>query len=132
MALHLQINNIMKKNIVLLDDDLMSLRSLEHILKEWGYNTASYSEYNQAFKEHNFEQVSCVIVDYHLQGDNGISVLQSLKTVNPNISRLLISGYNINENILSQNKSCFDFFLPKPINITKLNIILKKTNKEEK
>ncbi|HOE91431.1 MAG TPA: response regulator [Candidatus Cloacimonadota bacterium] len=122
----------MKKNIVLLDDDLMSLRSLEHTLKEWGYNTVSFSEYNQAFKDHNFEQVNCVIVDYHLQGDNGISVLQSLKTTNPNIRRLLISGYNINESILSQNKSYFDFFLPKPINITKLNTILKKTNKEKK
>ncbi|MDD3501813.1 MAG: response regulator [Candidatus Cloacimonadales bacterium] len=120
------------KNIVLLDDDLMSLRSLEHTLNEWGYNTVSFLEYNKAFREYDFNQANCIIIDYHLQGDNGITILHKLKKAFPKLRKLLISGYNINDMTLKLNKSNFDYYLPKPIDITSLNEILKKTNKEKK
>ena len=122
----------MKRNIVLLDDDLMSLRSLENTLKEWGYNTVSFLEYNQDFSCFDFSLTDCIIVDYHLNGTDGLSVLHILKRLYPNLKSLLISGYTLNHDLLQQNSIFFNQFMAKPINIRQLNEFLEKIQKEEK
>ncbi len=121
----------MKKNIVLLDDDLMSLRSLANTLKEWGYNTTCFQDYNESFITYDFTNTYCCIVDYNLNIRDGIYVLSFLKRKYPDLKRILISGYLINEQILRQNGSMYDFFLAKPINIMQLNEKLLQINKEE-
>ena len=121
----------MKKNIVLLDDDLMSLRSLANTLKEWGYNTTCFQDYNESFITYDFTNTYCCIVDYNLNIRDGIYVLSFLKRKYPELKAILISGYLINEQILRQNGSMYDFFLAKPINIMQLNEKLLQINKEE-
>jgi len=127
--MHIQFG--MKKNIVLLDDDVMSLRSLENTLQEWGYHTVSFLEYSKDFSHFDFNDTCCFIVDYHLNCTDGISVLHVLKKLYPNLKSLLISGYIIDEDTLKQNRTYFSHFMTKPINIRQLNEFLLKIQKEE-
>ncbi len=124
--------NSMKNEIILIDDDLMSLRSLENVLIEWKYQTFAFEKADKNFFKRDFSATFCCIVDYRLNYIDGISVIKNLKIKYPNMICILISGYMIDEHTLNDNQSIINLFLPKPINVSELNLFLNNINKEEK
>lgn len=122
----------MKNSIIVLDDDFMSLRSLEHTLKEWDYNPVCFSEFNRDFVSNDFSNVICCIIDYKLNYMDGISVIKFIKKLYPDLISILISGYSIDEEVFNTHASTFSYFMPKPININQLKTFLHNINKEGK
>lgn len=122
----------MKNEIILIDDDQMSLRSLENVLNEWKYQTSAFDKADKNFFKRDFSASLCCIVDYRLNAIDGISVIKTLKENYPDLICVLISGYSIDQQTLSDNQSIVNLFLPKPINVSELNLFLNKINKEEK
>lgn len=124
------IYNSMKK-IILIDDDEMSLQSLNRLLIEWEYCTEIFLSPNLISQKILHNDYYCAIVDYKLPNSGGIEVLDLLIKHNKNIIPILISGFEIDEELIKEVKERYIYFLDKPIKIEMLKQII-NTNMEKK
>ena len=62
----------------------------------------------------NHQHYAIVISDYRMPGLNGVQLFEKIKEINPQVSRMLISAFEIQDKLFS-NCDCVDKFLQKPI-----------------
>jgi two-component system, cell cycle response regulator CpdR len=67
----------------------------------------------------NQGKYGCVISDYRMPSMNGIQFLAKVKEINPEVARVLISAFEIEDEIF-KDVNCVDKFLQKPITMKDL------------
>jgi len=67
----------------------------------------------------NHSQYEAVISDFKMPEMNGIELLKKIKEINSNVKTLLISAFEINDELFREC-SCVDKLLQKPIHISRL------------
>ncbi|URQ88902.1 MULTISPECIES: response regulator [unclassified Pseudoalteromonas] len=82
----------MKKNIVIIDDDEAILRSLKRLLGT-NNHVICFSDPLSAIEYAKKNPISLVICDLLMPAISGFAVLEDIKLLQPNCSRLLITGY---------------------------------------
>ncbi|KTG20611.1 hypothetical protein AUR67_10600 [Pseudoalteromonas sp. XI10] len=82
----------MKKNIVIIDDDEAILRSLKRLLGT-NNHVICFSDPLSAIEYAKQNPISLVICDLLMPAISGFAVLEDIKLLQPNCSRLLITGY---------------------------------------
>jgi two-component SAPR family response regulator len=63
---------------------------------------------------YNRENYRCIISDYRMPGLNGVELLGKVKQINSEVTRVLISAFEIDDEVF-KNYNCIDKFLQKPI-----------------
>ena len=133
----------MSTEILIIDDNSEIRLILEEILVETGYKTRLAANYNQALKEIDKKLPDVAIIDVKLdKSDNdGIELLNHIKTKNNDIPVIIISGHaNIEMAIKSLKSGAFEF-IQKPFDKNRLvnfvkraveNVKLKNENKNLK
>ncbi len=131
----------MSSEILIIDDNMDIRNILNDLIKDAGYKTRVAANYNQALKEIDKNLPDVAIIDVKLdKGDNdGIELLNHIKTKNKDIPVIMISGHaNIEMAIKSLRSGAFEF-IQKPFDQERLlnfinraveNINLKNKNKE--
>jgi len=82
----------MRKNIVIIDDDEAILRSLKRLLGT-NNHVICFSDPLSAIEYAKQYPISLVICDLLMPAISGFAVLEDIKLLQPNCSRLLITGY---------------------------------------
>lgn len=82
----------MRKNIVIIDDDEAILRSLKRLLGT-NNHVICFSDPLSAIEYAQQNPISLVICDLLMPAISGFAVLEDIKLLQPNCSRLLITGY---------------------------------------
>ena len=67
----------------------------------------------------NHQNYRAVVSDFRMPSMTGIEVLSKVKEINQSVTRILISAFEVN-NDLFQECGCVDKFLQKPISMVKL------------
>jgi DNA-binding NtrC family response regulator len=73
----------------------------------------------------NSENYQCVVSDYRMPSITGIVLLTKIKEINPGIKRILISAFDLQDEVF-KNSGCIDEFLPKPITMAAMIEHVKK------
>ncbi|MBT3217848.1 MAG: EAL domain-containing protein [Proteobacteria bacterium] len=78
--------------ILVVDDDLLVLRSVERILSRGGYETVTAVDVDEAVRYASKLSMHAALVDYDLTHDTGLSVLARLREIQPSCLRILMTG----------------------------------------
>ena len=85
-----------RRAVLVVDDDLGTLRSVKRLLREHGYDSVLFSS-AQSFQKHDdFERALCVVLDIDLNDDSGIEVRHRLKAAGISLPVIYITA-NDNE-----------------------------------
>jgi len=110
-----------EKNLLLVDDTPEVLNSLEKVLsKYYTVSTARDAEQGLAVleKEGPFDMA---LVDYAMPGQNGIELIQEIKSRYPSIQSILLTSHSDPETVMTAlSESAINKYLMKPVAIQKL------------
>ncbi len=110
----------MRKNILLVDDEISIRQTLGGILADEGYEVLTASSGEEAVKILKEEPCSLVLLDIWLPGIDGIETLRIIKSEQPQIRVIMISGHGTIETAVKSTKlGAFDF-IEKPLSLDKV------------
>ena len=118
----------MSAEILIIDDNSDIREILNDLIVEAGYSTRLAANYNQALSEIDKKLPDVAIIDVKLdKGDNdGIELLNHIKSKNKNIPVIIISGHaNIEMAIKSLKSGAFEF-IQKPFDKSRLLNFIKR------
>ena len=87
--------------IVIVDDEEMVLTSISSFLMlETAYNVSTFTSAGEAIQFIQDKPVDLVISDYLMPEMDGISFLAIVRKMNPDIPRIILTGYADKENAI--------------------------------
>ncbi len=86
-------DNKSEKILLLVDDEENVLMSLKRILRREGYQILTASSAEEALEIMAQKKVNVVLSDQRMPGMSGVELLRRVKTMHPNIVRMILSGY---------------------------------------
>jgi len=113
--------------VVIVDDEEMVLTSLSSFLSlETDYNVVTFISANDALAYVEKNPVDLVVSDYLMPEMDGISFLAKVKAVNPQATRVILTGYADKENAIKAINDVGLFqYVEKPWDNNDLLIVLR-------
>ncbi len=114
--------------LVLIDDEEGVRRSVARALKRESYqtHTVENGEAGIAYIKKNRDQIATVISDYKMPGLNGLETLSAIGSINPEITRIILTGYATMEAAIQATNEGIDGFLTKPFDNLELRAKIHK------
>lgn len=86
-----------------------------------GIEVVGFSDPNLALEHFQINHLNyrIVISDYRMPGMTGVGLLGKMKDINPAVTRILISAFEIKDKLF-QACNCVDKFLQKPVSMIEL------------
>ena len=102
-------------HIVVVDDELPNLESLERILKSDGATVETYTDPHRALQGLRQGTVDVFITDLRMATLSGMELLEAVKMLDPTIEVILITAYGTVElAVEAMKKGAYDF-ITKPL-----------------
>lgn len=103
-----------KPRILVVEDDDSMRRSMQLFLRGRGYDVLTYATGDRLLLENDIEHGACLVADYRLGEQNGISLLVALRARGWIGPAILMTGYPSEDLRSSAAIAGFDLFLEKP------------------
>ncbi len=111
------------ETIVIIDDEQLQAKLLAKSLSDNGLNTIWFSSAKEALDFIKKNIIGIVITDYKMEPISGIDVIEKVKTIDPLIKVIVITGYGSIENgVEAIKKGAYDY-ITKPVD---MNVLLKR------
>jgi sulfite reductase subunit B len=104
-----------KQKILIVDDEAIVRESIRDWLKNSDYDVATAENGEEALATVNKQDFDVMVVDIRLEGESGITVLEKVKTMKPNIKSIVITAYPSEETIAQAKKLGAIDYLIKPL-----------------
>jgi adenylate cyclase len=118
------------EKLLFIDDEEGIRRSVLRALKHEPYKiyTAENGEIGVAFVKKNCSEVTTVISDYKMPGIDGLETLSIIGSINPEITRIVLTGYATMEAAIQATNDGIDGFLTKPFDNMELRAKIRTIN----
>lgn len=113
-----------RRRILIVDDEQFMVHTLAKILELMGYDVLSALGGQEAYRLFTQQKVDLVVSDLHMPDMNGLELLTSIKTQNPEIPVILVTGYGVENARAVAAAWKADGFLGKPFKITELKSVI--------
>jgi len=116
-----------RQKILVVDDEQFMVHTLAKILEVLGYDVVSAFGGREAYEKFVAERVDLVVSDVHMPDMNGIELMTSIKSRDPEFPVILVTGYGVEDARKTAGEYHADGFLGKPFRIEELRQIIEKT-----
>lgn len=114
----------MAKRILVVDDEPSILASLDAVLRDEGYAVDTVATGAEALSRIQRNRFDAVLLDVWLPDLEGIEVLRQLRSIDPDLGVIVMSGHGTIETAVRATKlGAFDF-LEKPLSLERVLIVL--------
>ncbi|ACI20997.1 MULTISPECIES: sigma-54-dependent transcriptional regulator [Thermodesulfovibrio] len=108
--------------VLVIDDEKITLKNLEHVLKKEGYDVTGTDSGVEALKLIEKQEFDIVLTDIKMEKVDGFEILRKCKALYPDTEVIMITGYATVENAVTAMKQGAFYYIAKPF---KLDIIRK-------
>ena len=117
-------------DLVVVDDEEGVRRSLRKVLEKDGYNVLLAENGEQAISivGNNGRSIETVISDYKMPGLDGLETLTAIGRLNPEITRIMLTGYATMESAIEAVNAGIDGFITKPFENSELKAKVREYN----
>ena len=91
-----------KANILIIDDDVRLCEALSNSLEGRGYSSVYVNDGSKAVEAMRQGRFNLVLIDVMMPGMNGVETLREIKSIDPHVTALLMSGRTTFEGIVSE------------------------------
>lgn len=116
----------MKEFILVIDDEKTQREILTGFLRKLGYKVEKAACGKEGLQIVSNNPVDLVLTDFKMPDMDGITVLQEIKKVNPEIGVIIITAFGTIEKSVEAMRRGAEDYLIKPINLDELELIIKK------
>jgi DNA-binding response OmpR family regulator len=118
---------VTKQRILVVDDEPQMRQLLSMYLTQKGFQTSAAATSEEALRKVREKPVDCVVLDINLGGEDGLQILANLKTFNPNLRVIMLTGMGFVEDLLqeAQQKGA-DGYVSKVLPLEELILTLQK------
>ncbi|HNQ01014.1 MAG TPA: response regulator, partial [Syntrophales bacterium] len=114
----------MYKTILVVDDEESICQALHGILADEGYEVRTVGSGEEALKAIEEDPPDLVLLDIWLPGMDGLEALKIIKSENPQVQVIMMSGHGTIETAVKATKlGAFDF-IEKPISLEKVVLLV--------
>lgn len=112
--------------VLIIDDEMNICLSVKNILSDENFICDYALNANEGLKKFEEDTPDIVLLDVRLDGMNGLDLLKKLKTMNPQVPVIMISGHSgISEAVEAMKLGAYDF-LEKPLSMAKVKVTVSK------
>lgn len=115
-----------KPSVLVVDDEKIVTRNLEHSLKKEGYSVMTANSGGEAFAKLDDFAFDVVITDLKMEKISGLDVLEKAKMKYPDTQVILITGYATIDSAVDSIKKGAFHYLSKPFNLDDVRSAVKK------
>ena len=109
-------------NILIVDDEEDILELLAEVVKKWGHLPIVARDGEDALQKVQNVPIELVLSDIRMPKMDGLTFLEKLKNVNPNLTVIFLTGYpSVESAVRSLKEGAYDY-LVKPINLDELKV----------
>src|SRR6056297_3184758 len=112
--------------IIILDDELNLCTSLEFLLEE-KYEVVSFQEPEKAHDYIKREDADIMLLDLRVGDVNGIDVLGDVKSIDPDMTVIMMTAYGSIESSVNAMKAGAFYYITKPVDSVELEILIEKS-----
>src|SRR3972149_2521749 len=116
--------------LIIADDEEGVRRSLSKVLERDGYLIFPAADGEEAIRivQGNDKNIETVISDFKMPGLNGLETLKEIGRLNPEITRIMLTGYATMESAIESLNAGIDGFLTKPFENIELRAKVREYN----
>ncbi|MGM0642607.1 MAG: endopeptidase La [Thermodesulfobacteriota bacterium] len=115
-----------RKRILVVDDEKVTCRNLEHVLQKEDYIVESVSDGNDALSILGAKTYDLVVTDLKMEGVDGMTILEKVRRDCPSTEVIIITGYATVSNATDAMRKGSYHFLAKPLKLDQVRQTVKK------
>lgn len=111
--------------LLIVEDERVALKNLEHVMKKEGYDVVGTSSGPNALKILENEEFDVVLTDLRMEKVDGLEVLQRCKSLYPDTEVVMITAYaTIPSAVETMKKGAYDY-IAKPFKLDEVRKVVK-------
>jgi DNA-binding NtrC family response regulator len=115
-----------KTKILIVDDETIALKNLEHIMKKEGYEVTGTSKGHNAIKLIEEQQFDVILTDLKMDKVDGMQILKRSRELYPETEVIMITGYaTVQTAIQAIKKGAYDY-IAKPFKLDEVRRVVRE------
>lgn len=121
-----------KGNLLVVEDDPLQRKLIRENLEQEGYSVFEASSSREALDIISEQAVDIAVVDYKLNGETGIDVIQKILDQNPLITPIMVTAFgNVENAVEALKKGAYDYIV-KPIDFKNFLLVIERALERQK
>ena len=116
--------------LLIIDDERVALRSLEHIMKKEGYDVTSTQSGANAIRLIKEQPFDVVLTDLRMERVSGMQILSCCKETSPDTEVIMITGYATLESAVEAMKRGAFFYMAKPFKLDEVRTVVREASEK--
>ena len=112
--------------ILIVDDEKVTMKNLEHVMKKEGYEVVGTESGKNALKLLDESQFDVVLTDSKMEEVDGLQILKRCRELYPDTEVIMITGYATLESAIYAMKQGAFYYIAKPFKLDEVRKVVKE------